>query len=85
MITADGVLISLAVSGALGLVGWGLKEGMKALVSTLLKFMARVEMLDAKLGEVIKMLGDYPKMKQDLNLCYTRIRELETKLEEHSH
>jgi phosphopentomutase len=74
------ILISSVSVGAIGLVGWALKETAKTLISTLIKTMARVEMLDGKIADILKQTGAFPKMQQDLNEYYKRLKEIEDKL-----
>lgn len=84
MIQNDLSLSTLVISSVstivIALVGWGLKESIKTLISTLLKTMAQVSVLDAKLVEVIKAQNEFPKMKQDLNAYFERLKKIESDL-----
>ena len=77
-------LNTLIISLVVALVGWALKgalwatgEACKKLIETLLTTMAKVEVLDAKLLDLIKTVGDVQKIRTDLNSFYTRLKELE--------
>lgn len=77
-------LNTLIISGVVALVGWGLKgvawaliEAIKQLVSTLVTTIAKVEILDAKMGELTHAVGDIQKMRTDINEYYKRLRALE--------
>lgn len=79
-------LNTLIISGVVILVGWGLKgamwalgEACKNLVTTLISTMAKVELLDSKVTELINAVGDVHKIRHDLNGFYSRLKELEEK------
>lgn len=80
MIQNDLSLSTLVISGVVALCAWGLKETGRTLITTLIKTIAKVEMLDAKLVDVLKLTGHFPKMQSDLNEYYSRLKKLEEKL-----
>lgn len=77
-------LNAVVISCAVALVGWALKgamwalgEACKNLITTLITTMAKVELLDAKVGQIIEAIGDVHKIRSDLNGFYTRLKKLE--------
>ncbi len=81
-------LSTLIISTVVALVGWGLKgvgallmDAIKNLITKLIETIAKVELLDAKLSDVIKTVGDVEKMRDDINAYYKRLKELEIKMQ----
>ncbi len=79
-------LNTLIISGVVAVVGyllkgvlWALGEVCKTLIETLLKTMAKVEVLDTQLSKVIEAVGDVQKIRTDLNGFYARLKVLEDK------
>ncbi len=77
-------LSTLVMSGVVAVVGWLLRGGMKLLVlaiQTLVKKMvetiSKVDLLDAKIADILKTIGDHEKMKTDINAFYARLKKLE--------
>ena len=79
-ITNDIGLSTILIGFLIAAVGWGLKETAKSLILTLVKTIAKVEMLDAKLLEIVKAMAMFPKMQQDLNEYYARLKKIESEL-----
>jgi hypothetical protein len=84
---ADLSLNTLIISGVVALVGYALKGAMwalgeicKNLISTLVNTIAKVELLDAKVSQVIEAVGDVHKIRSDLNGFYSRLKSIEEKL-----
>lgn len=79
-ISQDTIVTAIAVLGA----SWGLKEGMKKLIIKLIEVLTntvvKVEILDAKMTEVLSAIQSIPKMKEDLNSYYKRLRVVEEKI-----
>ncbi len=89
--TTDLSLNTLVISAVIALVGWGLKgvmvflgETCKKLIEALWKTMAKVEVLDSKITDLIQTVGDVQKMKGDVNGLYTELKALKLKYESHS-
>lgn len=76
---------TLILAGVVGAVGWGLKELAKSLITHLVKTEARMAVLDEKMGDVIKAIGDVQKIRTDLNAFYTRLKVLEAKIVDQDH
>ena len=80
------VTVTVAVVGAiLGVivtsVGWALKTAIGSLLTALATARADIELLDAKLGRVIEIVEDVPKLKKDMNEHFKRLRELKQELD----
>lgn len=66
--------------GVVALVGWGLKSVIVKLITTLIANMAKVELLDAKLTELIAAVGDVQKLRADQNALFARVKTIELNL-----
>jgi hypothetical protein len=83
----DVVISTMIVSAVVALVGWFLKGGIsllvdaiKALIAKLTETIARVEVLDSKLGVVTEAIGDVQKIRYDVNGLYRRLEVAEEKI-----
>lgn len=79
-------LNTIIISGVVALVGYGLKSVGKALIDAIIDLVkhlvsttAKVQMLEAKLSELIRAVGDVEKIRTDLNRAFSRIKELDDK------
>lgn len=72
------MVATFVVSTVIAAVGWGLKEVATNLITTLVKTIGRVEILDSKLEKLIETVGDVQKIRTDLNGFYARLKELES-------
>lgn len=64
---------------------WALIEAIKSLVTKLVETVARVEVLDEKLKDILKTIGDVDRLRQDLTNGFKRIKKLEDELEDLKH
>jgi len=77
-------LNTLVVSGAVALVGYGLRvvvltlvAAIKGLTAKLVETIAKVEILDSKMSQLTHAVGDFQKSKTDINEYFNRLRKLE--------
>ena len=83
-ITFDLSLNTLIMSAVILIAGWLLKaaawaviESIKALVTKLVETIAKVEILDAKMSELTRAVGEHQKLKTDVDQFFKRLRNLE--------
>lgn len=62
---------------AANLLKYAITESGRSLITTLFKTMARVELLDAKIGEVLLKFATVDKLKSDTDIYFARLRTLE--------
>lgn len=70
--------VGLAMRG----IAWALIEAIKTLVTRLIETIAKVELIDAKMGKIVDTVGDVEKMRRDINEYYRQLKELKKELEE---
>ena len=70
-------LDTLIVAGTIALAAWALKETVKTLINTLIKTMAKVDMLDNKLNELNHAANEVPRLRSDVNDHNRRLIKIE--------
>jgi hypothetical protein len=78
--TNDLSLNTLVLSIVIGLVGWGLKETAKALITVLIENLARMKLLEEKMNEVLKTVSDIQELEFKLNGFVLRLEAIEDKV-----
>jgi len=80
-VSLAGLVSTAVISGTIAFVGWGAKKLIVELVTYLVRTIAKVELLNERLTQMIEIVDGVPKLKSDLNRLYSRIKDLEEKSE----
>ena len=83
-IEQDVSISTFLISGVIAIVGWALRGGIKLLIAAIqllvkkmVETISKVDLLDAKIADILKTMGDVEKTKRDLNEYYKRLKTLE--------
>ena len=78
-VSIDTIILSMVVA----VVGWLLKEVATGLIKALIDTMAEVRSFRNDIQDMKALLSLFPKMQQDLNEYYKRLKATEDKLSNH--
>ena len=75
---------TVLISSAVALASWALRGSFKLLISAIqmlvkkmIETISRVDLLDAKITDILRTIGDVEKSKRDINEGFVRIKKLE--------
>jgi len=92
-ITNDLSANTLIVSFVIAAVGWGLKKSLTFLITLLVdaigklikkltETIGRVEILDTKMSALTHAVGDHEKLRKDIQLYFSELKDLRKQFEE---